>query len=168
MNTRYSKLILAFLLLILIVPLVVADEPPKAPPSTPKTQQERAAIIEKAIDTDSEQLRGEGKFPDIMVYLSGAPYTGWVKNANQRGPVRPEGVKSFFHVQDGKLHGPRIRWILNDRKEEYYIKGVLHGPYTVWYANGKKREEGQIKEGKPTGTWTYYNEDGTVDRTEAH
>ena len=32
MNTRYSKLALAFLLLILIVPPVVGDEPPKDGP----------------------------------------------------------------------------------------------------------------------------------------
>ncbi len=29
MNTRYSKLAMAFLLLILMVPLVTADDPPK-------------------------------------------------------------------------------------------------------------------------------------------
>ena len=37
-----------------------------------------------------------------------------------------------------------------------------------WYDNGKKKEAGQFSNGKESGIWTYYNEDGTVDGTEEY
>jgi antitoxin component YwqK of YwqJK toxin-antitoxin module len=42
------------------------------------------------------------------------------------------------------------------------------GPITERYENGKKKEEGLYKEGKKTGKWTYYNQDGSIGETIEH
>jgi len=33
---------------------------------------------------------------------------------------------------------------------------------TERYENGEKKEEGNFKDGKKVGEWTYYNEDGSI------
>ena len=43
-----------------------------------------------------------------------------------------------------------------------------NGPYVEHYDSGKKKLEGHFKDGKQVGTWTYWNEDGTVEKTEQH
>lgn len=37
-----------------------------------------------------------------------------------------------------------------------------------WYPNGQKEHEFFYKEGKPTGIWHFWNEDGTLYQTENH
>jgi len=49
-----------------------------------------------------------------------------------------------------------------------FINGKPHGPRMEWYDNGGKKEVGQFSNGKESGTWTYYNKDGTVDGTEEY
>jgi antitoxin component YwqK of YwqJK toxin-antitoxin module len=48
------------------------------------------------------------------------------------------------------------------------MNGKPHGPRMEWYDNGGKKEVGQFSNGKETGSWTYYNKDGTVDGTEEY
>jgi hypothetical protein len=38
---------------------------------------------------------------------------------------------------------------------------VVDGPFLVWEKRGKRRQEGQFKEGRRAGTWTYWRPDGT-------
>ncbi len=42
-----------------------------------------------------------------------------------------------------------------------------HGKFVWFYPSGKKKIEGEYLLGQITGTWTYYNEDGTVQKIEA-
>ena len=35
---------------------------------------------------------------------------------------------------------------------------------TDWYENGQKEKEGNLEGGKEVGKWTYYNEDGTIEK----
>ena len=43
-----------------------------------------------------------------------------------------------------------------------YKDGKLDGKWTFYYENGQIREEGNFKDGEPDGKWTTYNEDGSV------
>ena len=43
------------------------------------------------------------------------------------------------------------------------MNGKLDGPRKKWYSNGKLKEEGNYKEGKENGRWTYYLEDGAIE-----
>jgi|TARA_B100000959_G_scaffold265831_1_gene307711 antitoxin component YwqK of YwqJK toxin-antitoxin module len=42
------------------------------------------------------------------------------------------------------------------------------GKWTSWYDNGQKKAEGTYNNGKQVGKWTYYKEDGTIDRVEEY
>jgi antitoxin component YwqK of YwqJK toxin-antitoxin module len=52
---------------------------------------------------------------------------------------------------------------LQAREERRYVNGKLDGPRKKWYSNGKLKEEGNYKEGKENGRWTYYLEDGAIE-----
>ena len=41
-----------------------------------------------------------------------------------------------------------------------YINGVDVGEKKVWYPNGSLRYQGEMKSGKPIGTWTFWDEKG--------
>ena len=81
----------------------------------------------------------------------------------------------------------------NGSKKAYgkYKNQFPIGKHLLWYPNGKlksstnfimanhmvqewngtimvKKEVGQFSNGKESGTWTYYNKDGTVDGTEEY
>ena len=44
--------------------------------------------------------------------------------------------------------------------EENYSDGVLNGDTKVWYLSGEVKYEGRYKDGKPDGTWNFYDENG--------
>jgi len=47
-------------------------------------------------------------------------------------------------------------------------EGKEDGLWTWWYENGQKEKEGNTKEGKEDGLWTYWNENGNVTKTETY
>ena len=46
------------------------------------------------------------------------------------------------------------------QSETDYVEGLEHGSYTVYNYNGTPRIIGQNNNGKPTGEWTIYDQDG--------
>jgi RNA polymerase sigma-70 factor (ECF subfamily) len=44
---------------------------------------------------------------------------------------------------------------------------VRLGPFTRWARDGKKLEEGDYEYGKRTGSWTFWNDDGSVDHVKS-
>ncbi len=48
-------------------------------------------------------------------------------------------------------------------KEEPYT-----GKHVIYYENGKKKVEGNAKEEKEDGLWTYWDENGNVTKTETY
>lgn len=63
-----------------------------------------------------------------------------------------------------KKHGAYNMWYVNGKKmiEAYYVNDFLDGKFTQWYDSGKKSYEAQYSEGTPSGTWKYYNTDGSL------
>ncbi|MBI4649961.1 hypothetical protein HY745_01440 [Candidatus Desantisbacteria bacterium] len=48
------------------------------------------------------------------------------------------------------------------RFQQKIINGYADGDYTSWFPNGKVSVKGNYSMGKPTGTFIYYREDGTI------
>jgi hypothetical protein len=72
---------------------------------------------------------------------------------------------------DGLRHG---RWTGYERNtgrkqsETNYSIGVENGSYIVYNYNGTPRIEGQYTDGKPTGEWTFYDQDGNLAGTKKY
>ncbi|WP_373733472.1 toxin-antitoxin system YwqK family antitoxin [Bacteroides heparinolyticus] len=49
-----------------------------------------------------------------------------------------------------------------------YKNNVYHGKCETWFPNGIKASEVFYEEGKPTGTWLYWNEYGELMKTEIY
>jgi hypothetical protein len=45
--------------------------------------------------------------------------------------------------------------------------GAKHGPYTLWHRNGKRSQQGFYRRGFRWGTWTWWDEQGEVERSAA-
>ena len=50
--------------------------------------------------------------------------------------------------------------------QNYNIWGDLTGEWIHYYKNGNINQKGFYTNGKPSGTWSYYNEDGTLKKEE--
>jgi antitoxin component YwqK of YwqJK toxin-antitoxin module len=61
--------------------------------------------------------------------------------------------ESFY--EDGSL------WSIGD-----YNKDVETGIKKTWYPNGSLRYEGEMKNGKPSGTWSFWSQDGVKTQKE--
>lgn len=109
----------------------------------------------------------------------------------------PNGkVKTQAYFVNGKAHGLTTNYYETGAKkvELNYIKGELTGPYYSYFKNGKPDAIGYLvkgkkvgiwvffhestgnihssgkvgSDGKPTGTWKYYNADGTFKVSQTH
>ncbi len=74
-----------------------------------------------------------------------------------------------LHLKNGKKNGVCTMWYINGEKmyEAHYVDDVLHGDFIQWYDNGKKDYEAQYTNGIATGTWKFYNKDGSL-KKETH
>ena len=93
---------------------------------------------------------------------------------DENGQIKSE--KHYYY--DGvtsKSVGTWIDWYKNGqiKKETYYYKGCRNGKWIEYYENGQTKSiEYYYTPYDPVvykvGNWTYYNEDGTIDRFEEH
>ena len=80
----------------------------------------------------------EGK---LFQLNSDTPYTGSVFN------TYPNGQREYLgHYKNGRPNGKLI----------------------YWYKNGNKKREGKLQDGIPIGTWTIYNQNGSINETITH
>ena len=68
--------------------------------------------------------------------------------AYQNGLFNGE-VKSFY--PEGQISA-----------SSFYEMGTVNGLAVRWFANGVKKSEGVVLNGKPTGLWKYWKEDGSL------
>jgi len=52
--------------------------------------------------------------------------------------------------------------------EETYEENIPNGPFTWWYSNGQLESTRFYSQGKPKGTWEYYDDTGKLIRKEQH
>ena len=70
----------------------------------------------------------------------------------------------------GKKHGTMTGWYKNGQKsiEQNWNNNKKNGHHVMWYGNGMKKEEGYLKDGKEVGEWSYFKENGDLDRVLDH
>ncbi len=76
------------------------------------------------------------------------------------GQVKVEGPLDSDGLKMGEWHA----YFENGNKlsSSTYVKGINNGYSIVWYPNGNVRYFGDYKNGKKTGKWSFYSEDGTL------
>jgi len=156
MNTRYSKLLLAFLFLILVVQQVVGERPENGP------YVEYYGNGQKELEGHYKNGKREGL------------WTTWWENGRKANES---------HYKNGELVGSRTSWFETGKKwvEVYWKDGKLlsasswkpdgescpitkmvngSGIIVVWDENGQKEEEGHYKDGEKDGFWKWWHDNG--------
>ena len=100
--------------------------------------------VEKFVEKPVEMISTTGSF--IERYDNGNLKTeGWQNSSGQR-----DGIWYAYYE-----NGPK--W-----SELTYTNGIKEGESIVYFPNSKVHYKGHYKNDKKVGTWTFYNEDGTV------
>lgn len=84
------------------------------------------------------------------------------------GPKGKEQVMERMNYVDDLLDGECIQYYPYGNKMAvyHYRKGVLEGAFVSFLDSGEKEEEGNYKQGKKDGVWTYYDYEGTFSQIE--
>lgn len=87
------------------------------------------------------------------------PFTGsvvsyWVDGA----------LTSKTAYKNGKANGPHIEWWGNQqvRSIKYYVDNIEQGEYLAYFETGEISACGYFKNGECSGTWCFYEMDGTI------
>lgn len=81
------------------------------------------------------------------------------------------GQKSYeISCKDGKRNGEMTSFYDDGSKAvvTHFIDGILQGDEVGYFHSGKINYRGVNKTNEMVGTWTWFNEDGTVKSTEKH
>ena len=101
-------------------------------------------VLDKPVEKPVEMVSTTGSF--IERYDNGNLKTeGWRNSSSQR-----DGIWYSYYEHS-------VKW-----SELSYVNGIKEGASVVYFPNAKVHYKGQYKNDKKTGTWTFYNEDGTV------
>jgi len=87
------------------------------------------------------------------------------------------GVQTYWNLSGAKTWELELRDFQRKRHAFYYPNGQfmetmkyqsgqVHGPFVSFHPNGKKKLAGSYCRGERVGRWTYYNEGGSVEKTE--
>ncbi len=92
--------------------------------------------------------------------------TGIHKEYYPNGQLRITGELN----NDGKKEGTWTSYFENGKKnsESVFKDGINNGYSMVWYPNGNIRYFGDYLEGRRSGSWTFYNEEGEVTKKESY
>ena len=106
---------------------------------------------------------------------------------HQPEPVQPATavIKPGQYVEYHASGGIKMKGVYNDQlereglwiafyedgtkwSESYYSHGELDGHTLTFYPNGNVRYIGEYRNGEPTGTWTFYDENGDLTKEEKY
>ncbi len=82
----------------------------------------------------------------------------------------PEGTLTWeLHLKNGQRTSASM-WYPNGQVSTAvsYVDGEEDGPARSYYPSGQLRCEGERRRGQYVGTWTWYREDGSVDKQETY
>jgi antitoxin component YwqK of YwqJK toxin-antitoxin module len=74
------------------------------------------------------------------------------------GKTKITGLYNKSHKRDGlwkSFYETGTPWSTGG-----YLSGIENGEKKVWYPDGQLRYEGEMKDGKPIGTWSFQDEKG--------
>jgi uncharacterized protein len=79
-----------------------------------------------------------------------------------------KGCEESF--KKGDVNGKRIYYYPNGKvfSDFSLLSGDYHGPYSIYYPNGKVMEKGNYKFDARDGVVEYFNEDGSLNKTETY
>jgi antitoxin component YwqK of YwqJK toxin-antitoxin module len=108
-----------------------------------------------------------GAIADIVQYYGGienGPCIGF----DEHGSILHSGM-----MTDGKESGEWTYWYPLRGDDGGNIAARVHrgeagrweGHFVAWHWNGSKKEEGNCRDGQRVGTWRFWNEDGSLERT---
>jgi antitoxin component YwqK of YwqJK toxin-antitoxin module len=86
--------------------------------------------------------------------------TGSFMEKYENGNLKTEGWRNSSSQRDGiwySYYEHGVKW-----SELSYVDGLKEGISMVYFPDGTVHYKGQYKNDKKVGTWTFYNEDGTV------
>jgi antitoxin component YwqK of YwqJK toxin-antitoxin module len=85
---------------------------------------------------------------------------GAFRRFDANGVLQSEGN----HDGTGQMDGLWKRYWPNGRIRTQWTMthGQQHGPVSTWYESGARKSEGQRKDGRPDGAWSYFAGDGSV------
>ena len=91
--------------------------------------------------------------------------TGLQKDYYENGQLKITGRLN----NDGLKDGVWTSYFENGQKnsESNFKAGINNGFSMIWYPNGNVRYFGDYTNGNKSGTWTFYNEEGKVVKTES-
>ncbi|MDA3882204.1 MAG: hypothetical protein PF481_02875 [Bacteroidales bacterium] len=69
-----------------------------------------------------------------------------------------------YHLKNGMRHGPCRMWHVNGNKktECNYFENLYDGEFIEWFDDGTKNYEGFFNKGQASGSWKFYNRDGSL------
>lgn len=123
-------------------------------------------------DLKSYEIRGD--LPDgcYRVYYDSlktkleltATITGGVKTGKWNWYFEDGNPKREVEYHMSQFNGPVKSWYPSGQisASSMYSMGLAHGETIRWHENGNKKSEGISLNGKPSGLWRYWKEDGSI------
>lgn len=123
-------------------------------------------------DLKTYELRGDLPDGSYRVYYDSlktkleltATITGGAKTGKWNWYFEDGNPKREIEYHMGMFSGIVKSWYPNGQisASSMYSMGIVHGESIRWHENGKKKSEGLTLNGKPSGLWRYWKEDGTI------
>lgn len=119
----------------------------------------KATLKKGKVDGTAVAYRHDGTIESELTMEDGIQ-EGPEKYYNNDGSIR-----SRTEFKNGKAEGESFSIINYGMSDQYriiqfYKNGLLHGPYTEVYTNDQDKVSGKYSEGKKTGVWEYFKQNG--------
>jgi len=103
---------------------------------------------------------------EIKPKVTNTSNVGLRKDYYPNGQIRMLGELN----NDGRKEGTWTSYFENGKKnsESVFKDGINNGYSMVWYPSGNVRYFGDYLNGNRSGGWTFYDEEGTVTKTESY
>jgi hypothetical protein len=72
-------------------------------------------------------------------------------------------VTHYYESEREPASGDMLKELVYQERQRTNGSWVKDGPFVHWTRDHEKLEEGSYTDGKRTGTWTFWNDDGSVD-----
>jgi len=104
------------------------------------------------------------------ILVSEESYQTGVKEGVSRVYFPGGGVAEITTWKNGVMDGLSEQYFSDGKIKVRlsYKNGEKNDSFTTWFLSGQPMISGQYNHGHPSGQWIYYNEDGSVLRTEDH
>jgi len=128
--------------------------------SCSEKKKESTIVVPQNISRKILEFHKNGKPKVVELYSdeNGKKVIVGLEELYEEGQIKIKGAYNEKHQRQGvwkSFYVDGTEWSVGE-----YDNGVENGEKKVWYPNGKLRYQGDIKNGKPVGTWTFWDEQG--------